>query len=292
VSASEPALLPALACAAHASERPAGEAAAPRSGAPNGEENVRAQMEIYALELRRALELSRTGAEQLGPALEQLRIYAADLHELREAHERISRSLEGSCVSTLRWLVDAVDRRDGESQGHSQRVARYTRLLGESLGLSARECEHLEIAGRLHDAGRVEWPDTILLKRGPLSAEERQAIEVHCELASALAGTSSAQLTTIAEVIAHHHEHWDGSGYPHGLSGEAIPLSARIVQLADVYDTLRTAYRYKSTQSHVAACRAILQGDRRVSPAHFDPTLLDAFGQAAARLADPELESP
>jgi putative two-component system response regulator len=130
----------------------------------------------------------------------------------------------------------------------------------------------------------------LLLKRGPLSAEERSAIEAHCQLADAVAGTPSELLSVIADVMAHHHEHWDGSGYPKGLAGDAIPLCARIVALADVYDTLRTSYRYKSTQSHAAACRAILQGDARVSPAHFDPSLLDAFGRAAAQLASPEPE--
>jgi response regulator RpfG family c-di-GMP phosphodiesterase len=255
------------------------------------EANLHAQMEIYALELRKAVETARTRQSELEPALAQLRTYAHDLHELRAEQQRDANAFEQSCLATLTWLVGAVDRRDGESRGHAQRVALYARIFAEAFGMNAGECAQIEVAARLHDAGRVEWPDTLLLKRGPLSTEERAAIESHCRLAAALAVAPSPQLRMAAEVIAHHHEHWDGSGYPHGLAGEAIPACARIVQLADVYDTLRTAYRYKATQSHVAACRAILQGDRRVSPAHFDPALLDAFGQSAARLVDPALES-
>jgi putative two-component system response regulator len=257
---------------------------------PTAQAGLRAQLERYATELRGALASSRTSRDALDPALAQLRVCAEDLHGLQQRSTQAVSLLEQSLISTLSWLVDAVDRRDTESRGHSRRVDAYTRVLANSLGLGAAETERIATAGRLHDAGRVEWPDTLLLKRGPPSAEERAAIQMHCQLADGLSGTPSELLTTIAQVIANHHEHWDGSGYPHGVAGEAIPLAARIVVLADVYDTLRTAYRYKLTQSHQAACRAILQGDGRVSPAHFDPYVIDAFGRAAAQLASPELD--
>jgi len=250
------------------------------------------QLEVYSRELRELRQKVQTQQAEAAPALEQLQRLATELRKQLAEGDRATQLLEQSCTATLRWLIGAADRRDGESRGHSERVSRYTHALAKALGRSPLECQQLALAGLLHDAGRVEWPDTILLKRGPLSQEERAAIEAHCDLATNLKGTSSRQLDLIAEVIAHHHEHWDGTGYPHGLAGEAIPLSARIVQLADVYDTLRTACRYKATQSHLAACRAILQGDRRVSPDNFDPAVLDAFGRAAPGFADRESTEP
>jgi response regulator RpfG family c-di-GMP phosphodiesterase len=258
-----------------------------RADAP--EETLRVQLQIYARELRDLLRGARTTHETIEPVMAQLQACSADLQALMQSSQQAITLLERSCVNTLTWLIDAVDRRDQESRGHSQRVAVYARILGEALGLGPEESARLALAGRLHDAGKVEWPDALLLKQGVPSGEERTAIQMHCQLGAALEGTPSALLSTIAEVIAHHHEHWDGSGYPNGLAREAIPLSARVIQLVDVYDTLRARYRYKLTQSHAAACRAILQGDRCVSPEHFDPYLLEAFGRAAPHLANPEL---
>jgi putative two-component system response regulator len=249
-----------------------------------GADELRSQFSKYVQDLRSALERERSSNSALAPALSQLRSCAEDLQSVLRRSQQASALLEQGFLGLLSWLVDSAERRDGESLGHSQRVARYSRILCETLGLAPEQTEWVETAGRFHDAGRASWSDALLLSRGPFSDAERDAARSHCALAGAFGCEPHSLLGTLGDVIRHHHERWDGSGYPQGLLREAIPLHARIVQLADVYDTLRTAYRYKTAQSHVAACRAILQGDRRNSPAHFDPHLLDAFGRAAPQL--------
>jgi putative two-component system response regulator len=242
------------------------------------------QLSIYVREWREATDRDRSSQQTLIPALGQLRAFAQDMQDCLRDSQQAAAAFEQVCTSVLEWLIQQADRRDGESLAHARRVAVYSRILAEAVILPAERTAHISAAARYHDTGKISWPDAILLKSAPLTPDEREFVQSHCSLARLLSGTGNARLETIAMVMACHHERWDGSGYPDGLVGEAIPLDARIVQLADIYDALRTPHRYKPAQSHAAACRAILQGDRHTSPGHFAPHLLDAFGRAERKL--------
>jgi putative two-component system response regulator len=130
----------------------------------------------------------------------------------------------------------------------------------------------------MHDVGKLAIPDHILLKPGPLTENEWAIMKTHTTLGrEILGGNHSPYLEMGAEIALSHHECWDGSGYPLGLSGPAIPISARIMGLCDVYDALRSKRPYKYQHSHEDAVTAITRGDSRVRPEQFDPDVLNAF---------------
>ncbi len=128
----------------------------------------------------------------------------------------------------------------------------------------------------MHDVGKIHVHPDILRKKGPLTAEEWEEIRKHCEAGAHILG-NHPRLAVAAEIALSHHEKWDGSGYPRGLREEEIPLTGRIVALADVYDALRSRRSYKPGLSHQKAVEIILQGDGRSMPDHFDPRVLDVF---------------
>jgi putative two-component system response regulator len=125
-------------------------------------------------------------------------------------------------------------------------MAAVSRIVAEGLGLSDEACRTLYVAAPLHDVGKIGLPDSILLKPGRLTPEERQVMERHAVVGhDILAGSSSELIQRAAEIALHHHEQWDGSGYPHRLAGDAIPLWARIAAVADVCDALASERPYK-----------------------------------------------
>jgi putative two-component system response regulator len=133
----------------------------------------------------------------------------------------------------------------------------------------------------MHDVGKIAIPDLILAKRGSLDKEDRRQMEAHTLIgASLLEGSSSRLMDMAREIALTHHEHWDGSGYPHGLSGEQIPIAGRIVTVADRYDALRSRRSYKTAFDHPSTVRLILEGDSRIRPEHLDPQLLAIFREA------------
>ncbi|KMO37541.1 transcriptional regulator [Methylobacterium variabile] len=190
-------------------------------------------------------------------------------------------------------LMRAAEHRDTDTGDHVARVASYTALIAEALGLPPERCRLISLASTMHDVGKIAIPDAILLKPGPLSAEERREMERHAERgARILANSSSDVVRLAAEIAASHHERWDGAGYPNGLSGSDIPLSGRIVAVADVFDALTSDRPYKRAWSLEAAHAFLL----REAGAHFDPAVIEAFlsrwdavadlvGQAASRAA-------
>lgn len=171
-------------------------------------------------------------------------------------------------------LALAVEYRDNDTGDHTWRVARYSQIIAEALGLDAVFCRRLYLAAPLHDVGKVAIPDGILLKRGRLDDAEIATIRTHAAIGKRILGNSTSELIRLAAEIAQaHHEKWDGSGYPKGFAGEAIPLSARIVAVADVFDALTTTRPYKDAMPAEEALR-IIQAE---SGQHFDPDCVAAF---------------
>ncbi len=190
-----------------------------------------------------------------------------------ELHRALT-ELEIAQSETVRRLSMAVEFRDEDTGAHIERIGRFSTLLAEQAGLDGELCERLGYAAPLHDVGKVAIPDAILLKPGPLTAEERAIVETHAEEGHRLLrGSSSSILDMAATIALSHHEKWDGSGYPRGLAGEEIPIEGRIVAIADVFDALTTDRVYRSAYTLEQAVKLLREQRGR----HFDPVLLDTF---------------
>lgn len=183
-------------------------------------------------------------------------------------------------------LTVVAEYRDTDTASHISRIGGFAAILGHALGLAEDFVERLQLAGALHDIGKVAIPDSVLLKPGPLTAQEFEIIKTHTRLGAKILTGSSHGIIRLAESIAlHHHERWDGSGYPQGLRGPSIPIEGRILMLADQYDALRARRPYKEAFSHDKTCRILLEGDGRTHPDHFDPAVLCAFTQKSDEFA-------
>jgi hypothetical protein len=190
--------------------------------------------------------------------------------ELRKALSE----LEIAQAETVRRLSMAVEFRDEDTGAHIERIGRFSTLLAEQVGMEEEFCLRMPHAAPLHDVGKVAIPDAILLKPGKLTAEERAIVETHAEEGHRLLkGSSSAILDLAATIALSHHEKWDGSGYPRGVKGEAIPIEGRIVAIADVFDALTSDRVYRKAFA-VEEAVEMMRGERGK---HFDPVLLDAF---------------
>jgi putative two-component system response regulator len=190
----------------------------------------------------------------------------------------ISRKLGGAEQEMIDRLSLISQYRDIETAEHCVRVGLYSQLLAEMAGLDQNVQRTIRLAGILHDIGKVGVPDEVLLKNGKLTDDEFKVMQRHTEIGFAMLNSSDNPVLGQAAIIArYHHEHWEGSGYCVGLSGADIPMIARIVSLADVYDALRSARRYKPAYGHTEAVNIITKGDERTSPEMFDPKLLGLF---------------
>ena len=191
-------------------------------------------------------------------------------------------------------LAKLVEQRSSETGAHLIRLQRYCRVLAEVAAATPAFAGRLdpvfvqavEAAAPLHDIGKVAIPDRVLNKPGPLTADERALMQTHTSVGADTLAEVSARYPfatgffhTAIEIARHHHERWDGAGYPDRLAGEAIPLSARLVALADVYDALRSRRVYKAAITHAEAVGQM----RERSTGHFDPALLDVFGQVSGQ---------
>jgi len=191
----------------------------------------------------------------------------------RQVRER-TRALEESRLEVLERLAVAAEFRDDDTGRHTRRVGRLAGMLAERVGVSGAEVEDITRAAPLHDIGKIGVSDQILLKPGKLSGEEYEVMKRHTSIgAEILAGGRSPLIRMAAEIAHHHHERWDGAGYPVGLRGDAIPLPARVVALADVFDALSHPRPYREAWPLADVLAEIL----RQAGTHFDPKLVEAF---------------
>ena len=206
----------------------------------------------YARDLKNLYEVSRAREEETVRAHDKLRaayqqslVYAIDL---KKTHRRLQRSI----FQSLLGLANALEAKDEYTRGHSERVAGLARRLALEAGLATREAEVIAQSGLLHDLGKIGVPERILRKPGPLTEEEWSVMRRH-PLTGAQIVAPLEFFSDGALIVRHHHEREDGSGYPDGLSGEKIPLGARVVAVADVYDALTSDRPYRRGLTHAAA---------------------------------------
>jgi putative two-component system response regulator len=182
--------------------------------------------------------------------------------------------LENNQKETIIRLALAAEHRDTDTGSHIRRIQEYSKLLARHSGLDEAQSEDLGLASTMHDLGKIGIPDNILLKPGRLTPEEMVIMRSHTEIgANILANSDSRLIAQSRDIALTHHEHFDGKGYPRGLSGKDIPLGGRIVCLADVFDALGSKRPYKEPWPFDKAVEAILQG----RGTHFDPDLTDVF---------------
>jgi putative two-component system response regulator len=211
---------------------------------------------------------------------------------LEEEVQRRTREVQVVQDVTIMAMASLAETRDNETGNHIRRTQHYVRALAEKLRDNPRYAryfddntpEMLYKSAPLHDIGKVGVPDAILLKPGKLTPEEFEIMKTHTTLgrdailaAEKLIDVDDTFLRLAREIAYSHQEKWDGGGYPQGLSGEAIPISARLMAVADVYDALISRRVYKPSMSHEQAVRVILEGRDR----HFDPVMVDAFAEIA-----------
>ncbi len=208
-------------------------------------------------------------------ALRTSRKYLADHARHLEAlvEERTAAIREREKELIVR-ISRAAEFRDPETGAHIQRMAHYSHLIARRLALSQAECKLILEAAPMHDVGKIGIPDYILLKPGRLTPEEFEIMKGHARLGfELLSGSGSAVLQAGAEIACSHHEKFDGSGYPAGLVGDAIPLFGRIVAVADVFDALTSERPYKKAWTLEAAAAFLRDGGGK----HFDPACVEAF---------------
>ena len=210
------------------------------------------------------LELISAFADQAAVAIDSARLF----EDLQESH----RELETAYQATLEGWVRALDLRDKETEGHTQRVTVLTQRLARSMGVKGDELVHITRGALLHDIGKMAIPDGVLLKPGQLTEEERMLIQKHPVYAYEML-KPIAFLVPAIDIPYCHHEKWDGSGYPRGLRGKEIPFAARIFPVIDVWDALTSNRPYRKALPQYEV-RARIQAD---SGKHFDPVVVDAF---------------
>jgi putative two-component system response regulator len=186
-----------------------------------------------------------------------------------------------SQAETIFRLARLVEFRDEETGHHLHRMSSYCELLARQVGFSEQRCELVRLASQLHDVGKVAIPDSILLKRGKLSSEEFEVIKGHAETGFQMLAGATAEVVQLGALIARtHHERWDGSGYPRGLAGEAIPPEGRIAAVADVFDALTSDRVYRPAFPVKSAVEMMREERGR----HFNPELFDAFMAALPKV--------
>jgi putative two-component system response regulator len=259
----------------HAEDRAAGAAAlaAVVSGAPTQHFETRyLHTSGRVIEARVALSAIRDDEDEVAQLFAQIE----DVTDAR----RTSRDLEQAQFEMLARLAAAAELHDDDTGQHTLRVADLSVAIARGIGMPEAELELLRLAAPLHDVGKIAISDVVLRKRGKLTVDEFEQVKTHTTTGAQMLAGSPFELLALAEQTAlTHHEHWDGSGYPAGLAGEAIPITGRIVAVADVYDALTHSRPYKEAWSAADAISELTSQAGR----HFDPIVVDAFLGAHSR---------
>jgi HD-GYP domain-containing protein (c-di-GMP phosphodiesterase class II) len=227
---------------------------------------------ILGSAIERADMLGRIKAQNV-----RLRDRNRTLAEQRERITALQDETEEAFQLSINLLARAAEVHDANTASHVQRVNEYSYFIAGEIGMPADFCDEIRYSAQLHDVGKMSVDGLVLRKKGPLDDDERREMNQHPVFGYQILEASD-RLQMAAAIALNHHERWDGSGYPNGLAGEEIPMEARIVALADIYDALRSARPYKPGFSHDEARKIILEGDERMDPeGHLDPELKKLF---------------
>jgi len=211
----------------------------------------------------------------------QARAYRPDVIELAELKRLASGPDRAARFRAAASLARAVDARNAYTGSHSQRVSELAARTARRLGLPEDQVELTRLAASLHDLGKLAIPEELLRKPGPLTDPERMILERHPQIGFRM--LESLGVDTVAEWVLHHHERWDGRGYPDGLPGDEIPLGARIIFVADAYDAMTSECVYRRRVSPEAAIAEL----DRCAGSQFDPGIVTAFAEELALTATP-----
>ena len=245
--------------------------------------------QLALVHLRELLHVTRKSQQEKALLHHRLHLQAmgfdpasAEAEALTAGSAPLDRTKIRSQLGLLHRQAIAAELVEDSTGQHVFRVGKLARLLGAELGLDDDTCFMLEMSARLHDIGKIGIPDAILAKRGTINPEQRALIRTHANIGAELLSQSGLPHIQMAvDVARHHHEHWDGGGYPDGIAGGAIPEAARITTLADVFDVLTHTRPYKQAWSRDKALLEI----RRLKGARFDPVMAEAFIALVERLS-------
>jgi putative nucleotidyltransferase with HDIG domain len=222
--------------------------------------------------------------DELGKLTESFNDMSKVITDQKKELFKYTQELEEAYVSILRVLAMAIDARDSYTLGHSARVALNSLMIGQEIGLKEDELEELEIASLFHDVGKLKTPDAILLKGRSLDSREYDAMRHHPEDGAEILNKVKP-LRKYVEPVRHHHEYYNGKGYPDGLDGDEIPLYSAIISIADTYDAMTSTRPYRKALSKEEACRELERGAGK----QFHPDLVKAFLRALKNREQPSL---
>jgi HD-GYP domain-containing protein (c-di-GMP phosphodiesterase class II) len=212
------------------------------------------------------------GTEELAALSESFNKMSVSIRDAFEEVERRARENHELFLNSIRALAAAIDAKDPYTRGHSDRVARYATAIGKELSLPSEDVRRVGLAALLHDVGKIGIDDRIIRKPTALTEEEFEIMKRHPVKGAAIMG-AIPQLADVIPGMRYHHEKWEGGGYPEGLRGEAIPLQARIVAVADTFDAMTTTRPYQKAME----VDYVLGRIRQLAPSRYEPRVVDAL---------------
>jgi putative two-component system response regulator len=236
------------------------------------------EVEVKGKDLLITLNERDEAYRDLKEAYKEIEIQSINLKQTLHERDLAYKKIDTAYIETMHRMAVIAELRDPETGAHIKRVSIYVRILAEKLGYEMEFVTNMYYAAPMHDVGKVGIPDRILLKEGPLTPEEWKIMKAHTTIGGKIFESAESVILRLAKDIAlSHHEKWDGSGYPYGLKGNEIPLSGRLMALADIYDALRSKRPYKQELPHEKVLNIMVNGDERLKPTGFDPIILEAF---------------